>query len=199
MGMKPRPIRFRFVLADPPWHMRDQGTRLAPGYAGSQRATSCYESMPLEAICELGARIKPHLDDACILGLWCPHALVLEGAATEVATAWDFRTPVQEMVWIKTTNDGSRARFGGGHYFRMATEPMVIAARGYAGALVRRHDTPNVLQAPRGEHSAKPDASYELIQRVFKGPYLELFARRRYSSRWRVWGDQAPHEGFFPL
>ena len=56
--------RFGTILADPPWHMRDQGTRLAPGYAGSQRATSCYESMPLHAICELGERIDPHLADA---------------------------------------------------------------------------------------------------------------------------------------
>jgi N6-adenosine-specific RNA methylase IME4 len=198
MGMKPR-ARFRFFLADPPWRMRDQGTRMAPGYAGGQRATAHYEPMSLEEICGLRDRIHPHLAESCILGLWCPHALVLDGWAARVATEWGFRVPVQELIWAKTTGDGSRTRYGGGHYFRVATEPMVIAARGQASELVKRHDVANIFRAPRTSHSRKPDRSYEIIEEVFRGPYLELFARRRYSGRWRIWGDQAPPEGFFPL
>lgn len=31
---------------------------------------------------------------------------------------------------------------------------------------------------PRGPHSAKPDAFYDLVEQVSSGPYLELFARR---------------------
>jgi len=50
-----------------------------------------------------------------------------------------------------------------------------------------------VIWAPRGKHSAKPDASYEFVERLcHAGPYVELFARRRYNDNWYVWGNEAP-------
>ena len=39
-------------------------------------------------------------------------------------------------------------------------------------------------------HSRKPDASYRKIEQVSRGPFAELYARRRYSDRWTVWGNQ---------
>ena len=32
--------------------------------------------------------------------------------------------------------------------------------------------------APVGEHSVKPDEVYRRIERLYNGPYLELFARK---------------------
>ena len=42
------------------------------------------------------------------------------------------------------------------------------------------------------EHSRKPAEQFAVIERVSRGPYLELFARRRPESRadWSVWGNQ---------
>jgi N6-adenosine-specific RNA methylase IME4 len=47
-----------------------------------------------------------------------------------------------------------------------------------------------VILAPRGAHSAKPDAAYRLIESLCPGPYFELYARRQWSEKWRAWGDQ---------
>jgi N6-adenosine-specific RNA methylase IME4 len=81
-------------------------------------------------------------------------------------------------------------RIGGGHYTRVCTEQLLLCRRGTPA--VRRKDVPGVIIAERQRHSAKPPESYRLIERLCEGPYLELFARRRFSSRWTVWGDQAP-------
>jgi N6-adenosine-specific RNA methylase IME4 len=43
---------------------------------------------------------------------------------------------------------------------------------------------------PRGRHSEKPDAFYDLVESVSPGPYLELFARRQRLG-WETWGDEA--------
>jgi N6-adenosine-specific RNA methylase IME4 len=45
-------------------------------------------------------------------------------------------------------------------------------------------------QWPRGQHSAKPDAFYDLVEAVSPGPYLELFARRARFG-WSYWGDES--------
>jgi N6-adenosine-specific RNA methylase IME4 len=44
---------------------------------------------------------------------------------------------------------------------------------------------------PRGAHSSKPDAFYDMVERVSPGPYLELFARRARLGDWDYWGDQS--------
>jgi N6-adenosine-specific RNA methylase IME4 len=40
------------------------------------------------------------------------------------------------------------------------------------------------------EHSRKPDCVRERIERLIKGPHLELFARET-KSGWDCWGNQA--------
>jgi N6-adenosine-specific RNA methylase IME4 len=45
-------------------------------------------------------------------------------------------------------------------------------------------------EAPRGEHSAKPELFLDLIEQMSPGPYVELFARRNRLG-WDTWGDQA--------
>lgn len=43
---------------------------------------------------------------------------------------------------------------------------------------------------PRGRHSEKPEAFFDLVERVSPGPYLELFARRQRLG-WDTWGNEA--------
>jgi N6-adenosine-specific RNA methylase IME4 len=47
-----------------------------------------------------------------------------------------------------------------------------------------------LIISPRREHSRKPDEAYGRIERLFEGPYLEMFAR---SSRpgWDRWGAES--------
>jgi N6-adenosine-specific RNA methylase IME4 len=49
-----------------------------------------------------------------------------------------------------------------------------------------------VIQAPRREHSRKPDELYAIIERAYPElPKIELFARHARPG-WTAWGDEAP-------
>lgn len=181
--------QFEVVVADPPWPFRDKGTRLAPSYAGDQRERAHYDVMTVEDICRAWQLLPRLCAPDAFLFLWAPHALVIDGTATRVARAWGFE-PKQEIIWVKTAANGS-PRIGGGHYARLATEPMLLCRRGRAR--VARRDMPNLIFAPRTRHSAKPDESYTYIEQLTGASrLLELYARRRYSERWTVWGNEAP-------
>jgi N6-adenosine-specific RNA methylase IME4 len=46
-----------------------------------------------------------------------------------------------------------------------------------------------VVMAPVGEHSAKPEEVRGRIERLFPGPYLELYGRKLVPG-WTVWGNE---------
>ncbi len=187
MGLKPRTRsappsngRFRTLLADPAWPFRDVGSRMSPSHSGH------YAVQTLVDIKAMGSLVRELVADDSFLFLWAPNALVLDGTPQAIAKAWGF-VPKQIIPWIKVSANG-KPRLGAGHYTRVVSEMLLLCRRGRATVL--RHDVPGVVHAPRGRHSAKPDASYELIEKIAPGPFLELYARRRYNERWTVWGNQ---------
>lgn len=184
-----RGTRYRVIAADPPWRGNNAGNRAAPGYKGPQREKRVYKTMPHDAICGMADKVKALAADDAFLFLWAPHILVLDFSAQEVALAWGF-TPKQELPWEKLTQNG-RPAMGLGNYTRLCTEPCLLCTRGTPKVRVRNEL--NKIEGPRGAHSAKPDAFYEKVQRLCHGPYLELFARRRYNSQWVTHGNQAPN------
>lgn len=108
---------------------------------------------------------------------------------------------VRTWVWVKlrvdvdarSAKDRSLAddmAFGLGQYARGQHELLLFGVRG-DGTKVRteRRDIGSVILGPRGRHSAKPPAVYELIEARSRGPYAEFFAR---STRpgWSSWGNE---------
>jgi len=179
--------RYPCILADPPWAFRNGGTRAAPQYEGKQRKASHYQTMKLTTLLvEVAVMVRQLSADDCFLFLWAPNSLVIDGTATAVARAWGFE-PKQLIPWIKMTKDGFRPALGMGNYSRVCSEMMVLARRGRPKVCNRA--VPGVIFAPRTRHSAKPDESYDLIERLCKGPRIELFARREMPG-WKAWGDQ---------
>jgi N6-adenosine-specific RNA methylase IME4 len=47
--------------------------------------------------------------------------------------------------------------------------------------------------APVGEHSAKPEEVRPRIERLYRRPYLELYARQAVPG-WTCWGNELPFE-----
>jgi N6-adenosine-specific RNA methylase IME4 len=173
-------IRYRCIVADPPWEPTLGGTWGARIDKG--RGQRFYDLMPLDEIVAL----RPPAAAQAHLYLWClsQHA----DWGFQVARAWGFE-PVTMLTWCKPGIGVGR--------FRCNTEQIVVARRG------SRHGNPfgqggRFAQAtegtwftwPRGGHSEKPNAFYDLVERLSPGPRLEMFAR---SSRlgWDSWGDEA--------
>jgi N6-adenosine-specific RNA methylase IME4 len=54
-----------------------------------------------------------------------------------------------------------------------------------------------VINAPRREHSRKPDEAYEMVEAMYPElPKIELFARQARPG-WRAWGNEvaSPDDG----
>lgn len=166
----------RVLSADPPWPFKDK----LPG-----RRRGAAKNYKLLAIRKIEDFQLPKLSRNAVLFLWRVSAMQKE--AIQVAEYWGFK-PYSEIVWQKKTKNGKR-HFGMGRIVRATHETCLIAVRGKMRPRVR--NVRSTFEAPVGRHSEKPEAFYRLVESLFKGPYVELFARRRRRG-WRCKGDQLP-------
>lgn len=175
----------KLLLADPPWKFGDS----LPGK--TRGASKNYQT---EHVGPLVKYPLPPIADDAILLLWRVAAMQEEAFA--VVRAWGF-TVKSEIVWEKRTRDGQDApyHFGMGRYVRASHEVCLVAARGSGPSCVLNRSTRSIFQdaeehgwpwpdfgylsaARPLQHSAKPDSFYDLVERLFVGPRVELFARK---------------------
>jgi N6-adenosine-specific RNA methylase IME4 len=171
------------IVADPPWKFND---RLPGDTRGAERNYPCL-SIP-----ELCAFPLPLLAGDATLFLWRVSSMQRE--AVDVAEAWDFKVKT-ELVWLKKTKHGKRW-FGMGHTLRAEHETCLVATRGRPQ--VKNHSTRSTLvtdldvdglSATVGKHSEKPEKFYDIVEELFDGPYVELFARRQRAG-WTCLGNE---------
>jgi N6-adenosine-specific RNA methylase IME4 len=129
--------------------------------------------------------VAPLAADACVLFLWgtWPHL----PAALAVIDAWGFTYKTGAFDWIKQNSDGTGLHTGMGYWTRSNSEFVLLATKGEPMRLAA--DVHQVVMAPVGEHSAKPEEVRCRIERLVAGPYLELFARRVVPG-WTCWGNE---------
>jgi N6-adenosine-specific RNA methylase IME4 len=165
--------RFPIVYSDPPWrydHPYSAATKIENHYPTMADADIC--ALPVADICTHDA----------MLFLWVPSPLLKKGMAVLEAWGFEYRTCA---VWDKLT-------IGMGIYFRQQHELLLLASRGKSIVPDPAQLSPSVVSIPRGEHSAKPAAFHELIERMYPTlPKIELFARSRRDG-WEAWGNEAP-------
>lgn len=185
MVSKPHSVRYRCIVADPPWpygdgsSMRNRDVSFLP-----------YETMSLDDIKELPvsrlAQVDYHFDnrndkrDGSVLYLWTTTSFL--EAAHEVVRAWRF-VPKMVLVWCKTPTVAM-----GGTY--AANVEFIIVGKRGSPRRSTGSSTTRWFTWPRGRHSEKPAAFYDLVENIHPGPYLELFARRQRLG-WDTWGNEA--------
>jgi N6-adenosine-specific RNA methylase IME4 len=167
-------MSFRVLCVDPPWKF---GDKLPGPGRGAEKHYPCLSIEELEKF-----PLPPLAPDA-VLFLWKVASMPVE--ALRVVYAWGF-TPKSEIVWIKTTT-GGKIHFGMGRTVRASHETCMIATRGRPtrkSASVR-----SIFDAVVGRHSAKPEEFYDLVEQLYGGPYVELFARRQRPG-WACLGNE---------
>ena len=181
---------FDVIVADPPWlYQKKPGTKGAITSA-SGTADLHYPTMTNEDL--LSMPVKQLAAPDAHLFLWFTNPGTFGGRFSsitpeQIAKAWGFEFKTV-LTWVKTTKSGEPTRGGMGWYFRGATEHVLYATRGKAGIPADRREG-NVILAPRGRHSAKPEEFMRMVERVTDGRRLELFARDRRSG-WTSWGNE---------
>jgi N6-adenosine-specific RNA methylase IME4 len=183
--------RFGVICPDFPWDFEPWSE------SGKQRsAERHYNVWSLERIKAFAPLIGKLAAPDCALLLWAIWPLL--PAAFEVINACGgFEYKTDEFVWVKTTKNAVAVRLDGDglHWgkglsgSRSNTEPCLVATRGSPRRLSA--GVHQVVLAPVGEHSAKPDKAYRRIEQLYPGPYLELFARRQRDG-WTTWGNELP-------
>lgn len=174
---------FRVVVADPPWRFDDK----LPGKTrGAERN---YRVLDVNEICRFPL---PSLAADCVLFLW--RVSSQPQAALDVVRIWGF-TPKTELIWLKKTAQGNRW-FGLGHTLRAEHETCIVATRGRPRVLNHSVRSTFVTEldvtgfsAKVGRHSEKPAVFYSIVESLFDGPRLELFARR-HRPGWVCMGDE---------
>lgn len=182
---------FKLVIADPAWLFDDK----LPGE--TRGASSNYGCMTTQDICRLAntghgvltIMDQPVANDAVLL-LW--RVASQQQSALDVVRAWGF-TVKTELVWLKKTTSGKRW-FGMGRTLRAEHEVCLVATRGRPEVL--NHSTRSTfvtdvdgLSAPVRRHSEKPDEFFTIVESLFAGPRLELFARKQRPG-WTCVGDE---------
>ena len=147
--------KFKTILADPPWNYSvNLLGRTKPEY-------NVLDFDKLKAL-----EIERYAEKNCHLYLWSPNNFLR--VALELGKCWgfDYKTCI---TWIKPS-------IGIGSYFRNSTEHLLFFVKGHLAT--RQENIPTHFTAPRGQHSEKPEVSYEIIERASYPAYLELFGRK---------------------
>ena len=163
--------KFAVVYADPPWEY-DYSV------SDNRQIENQYPTMPIEDICALP--VADIANDDAVLLLWATNPKLIE--ALQVIEAWGFSYRTN-MVWVKD-------KIGMGYYARQQHELLLIATRGALPVPEPANRPSSVIQGDRTEHSKKPDAAYEIIERMYpEYAKVELFSRNQREG-WVAWGNQ---------
>jgi len=165
---------YRFLLIDFPWDFEGGGDRNARNH---------YPCMSPEEGARLPVGQLAGRD--CGLGLWVTDPFLEKGIW--LMRQWGFDYVSVLFNWAKTTKTG-KWHFGTGYGTRANPELCLLGMTGNLGRpkdrAVRR-----LLVEPVREHSRKPDRVHADIERLWDGPYAELFARSRRAG-WDAWGNE---------
>ena len=191
MDGPPRTGQYRVVYADPPWRFATYSDK-----GKGRSAEAHYDCLSIDEIKRFPV-LQWMAPDAVLL-LWATDPLLPR--ALEVIEAWGFTYKTVGFYWVKLNKGignglsrdwpllAERNFFTGlGFWTRANPEVCLLATRGHPKRSAG--DVPKLLIAPRREHSRKPDETYERIERLLPGPYLELFARRSRPG-WDGFGNQ---------
>lgn len=162
---------FPVIYADPPWQYDHP-------ISDSRKIENQYPTMPIEDICALPVEKIAAPD--CILFLWVTTPFLEKGLRVLGAWGFDYRT---SMVWVKPS-------IGPGQWVRQRHEYLLIGVRGSMPTPEGKNKPDSVIEAPREEHSKKPEVVYNIIESMYPElPKVELFCRNPREG-WVAWGNE---------
>lgn len=163
---------FPVIYADPPWQYDFP-------VSDSRRIENQYPTMPIEDICALPVESIAAPDG--ILFLWATTPFLKKGLRVMESWGFDYRT---SMVWVKPS-------IGPGQWVRQRHEYLLIGVRGNIPTPEGKNKPDSVIEAPREEHSKKPEVVYNIIESMYPElPKVELFCRNPREG-WVAWGNEA--------
>ena len=167
--------KYQTIYADPQWKQHSEGVNLHIKNSPTKQLP-----YPTMSVADIGAlNVASISADNAVLFLWTTNGHIED--AYYVARQWKFK-PSTLLVWCKKPKGR-----GLGETFGLSTEYLLFARRGSLKERERHWST--WFEAPRREHSRKPEVARDIISKCFDGSKLELFARQR-TLGWDCWGNE---------
>lgn len=181
---------YQVCLADPPWHYYGDPNKM--GAAGKE-----YSLMSIEDIQAIPVKSLLAKNAAVFCWATCPRLDV----AIETLKAWGLHYRGVAYVWVKTRKSDDAIIHGQGvppTFTKPTTELLLVATTKPRGRPFKIHkmNQPQVVLAPRGRHSEKPEVFRHLIDELCGDvTKLEMFARKtEIDEGWDYCGDEAPRQ-----
>jgi len=170
-------MKIRTIVADPPWNEKGGG-KIKRG------ADKHYNLMKTDDIIELmeGWLSEYEHEEDQHMYLWVTNNYLADGLKVLEKLGYRYIT---NIVWAKPS-------FGIGRYFRGQHELCLFATkgRGFGDVRTDSNSISSLIEAPKREHSRKPEEFYSLVESRSNGPYLELFARQGRNASWTAKGNE---------
>ena len=176
--------KYQIIYADPPWEYELTGSvNNARGLAKQH-----YSTMTTKDICNLP--VGKIAGGGAICFLWATFPTISK--AIRVMEAWGFQYKTAAFVWVKTYPKSGKPFWGMGAYTRANAEVCLLGiSKGFkAKEQIKSHAVHQIVEAPVGRHSEKPDeVRRRIVELLGDIPRIELFARERVEG-WDAWGDE---------
>jgi site-specific DNA-methyltransferase (adenine-specific) len=173
-------MKYRTIVADPPWFYDDGFPQGPTGNAGRLTVAMPYSSMSVREVAALP--VEKMADRDAWLFLWTTNRYL--ASAFTVMDAWGFKY-TQTITWRKTGCPSPFIR-------SVAPQHSEYLLAGRRGKPKRLGAFPSsVVDAPaQAIHSAKPELFTDYLEAIGEAPRVELFARRNRLG-WDTWGNEA--------
>jgi N6-adenosine-specific RNA methylase IME4 len=166
--------KFEVIAIDPPWAYEEKGGLSANDYNPEiTRGATPYPTMTLSQIKD----INLPLTDNSVVFLWTTHAFLKD--AFDILEHWNLKYKAT-LVWDKE-------KMGMGRTIRLQCEFCLIAFKG--NPIFNGSSERDIIREARREHSRKPDAFYQYVERSTIGRKLEYFSREK-RTNWEIYGNE---------
>ena len=166
--------KYHVIAIDPPWAYSEKGGFSSDDYnSQSNRGAVDYPTLSVEQIKKIEL---PEAED-CVLFLWTTHAFLKD--SFEILNEWGYNYKAT-LVWDKV-------KMGLGRTIRMQVEFCLIAVKG--NPIINGNSERDIITESRREHSRKPEAFYEMVDRMCIGNKLDYFSRQN-RINWDHYGAE---------
>lgn len=165
--------RYGVILADPEWRFEPYSRETGMDRAADNHYPTSVASVIAER--DVASIAAPD----CVLFLWATVPMLPQALMVMQAWGFEYRS---NCVWVKD-------RVGTGYWFRNLHEVLLVGVRGHIPAPAPGTQWDSAIEAPVGQHSAKPDEFLEMIESYFPTlPKIELNCRGVPRLGWDGWG-----------
>jgi len=180
----PTDKKYNVIHIDPPWPLTFMSRKVRPNQKDMPYDLMTFEdikNLPIESLC----------DESCFMFIWTTHKWLPK--TFELIEEWGFNYNCT-ITWDKGVGFTPMG-------FMWSTEFCLFCIKKGNKTRLKKLGEKTIIKAKSKEHSRKPDAIFNLIDKVCDGKKIDVFARRKRFG-WDTWGndeklDAKPLEEFF--